>query len=268
MHAGGHERKLMTFAFLCLACFLKMILFILSRIKSQVQIDSKATHSALQKGDAFDMATLLCSVLLGSGYDAYVIHGRAKKHIAGNDQRQQACPSSEVFMKPWQNNTAELEGMFLDGMDSETVPAGEHVSVSQPSDGQPGGGLDGRKVEATLRVDSAHAEAAALGADSADVKTERWPTLPVATREDLAVVEETAPLPNAKTAGPSSGVADVGESLSDRDLGPDETQDTAVKPGRTAPSDSADAGSVHAWVLIKANRKVASISPLFVYNAN
>ena len=264
MHAGGHERKLMTFAFPCSACLLKMVLFILSRIKSQVPIDSKATHSALQKGDAFDMATLLCSVLLGSGYDAYVIHGRAKKNIAGNDQCQQACPSSEVFMGARQNNTAELEGMCLNGMDSETVPAGEHVSISQPSDGQPEGGLDGRKAEATSGVDIAHAEAAALGADSADVETARWPTLSVATRGDPAVVEKPAPLSNAETAGPGSGVADDGESLSGRNLGPNETQDTAVKPGRTAPSGSTDAESVHAWVLVKANRKVASTLPLYI----
>ena len=234
----------MTYAFPCSTCFLKMVLFILSRIKSQVQIDSKATHFALQKGDAFDMATLLCSILLGSGYDAYVIHGRAKKHIAGNDQCQQACPSSEVFMRPRQHNTAELEGMCLDGMDSESTPAGEHISVSQPSDGQPEGGLDRRKAEATSGVGSAHAEAAALGADSADVETARWPTLSVATRGDPAVVEKPAPLSNAETAGPDWGIAYIGESLSDSNLGPDETQDTAVKPGRTAPSDSADAGSV------------------------
>ena len=33
-------------------------------------------------GDCFDMATLLCSLLIGSGYDAYVVHGYAPRYIA------------------------------------------------------------------------------------------------------------------------------------------------------------------------------------------
>lgn len=43
-------------------------------------------------GDAFDMAVLLCSLLLGAGYDAYVVSGRAPVEVALKDQSLQECP--------------------------------------------------------------------------------------------------------------------------------------------------------------------------------
>jgi hypothetical protein len=43
-------------------------------------------------GDSFDMASLLCSLLLGNGYDAYMVHGYAPKHIALKDQSASNCP--------------------------------------------------------------------------------------------------------------------------------------------------------------------------------
>jgi hypothetical protein len=43
-------------------------------------------------GDSFDVATVLCSFLLGAGYDAYVVYGNAPRHIALKDQRVMQCP--------------------------------------------------------------------------------------------------------------------------------------------------------------------------------
>eukprot|EP01038_Epipyxis_sp_PR26KG_P004830 gene4830-6769_t len=43
-------------------------------------------------GDSFDMATLLCSFLLGSGYDAYVVCGYAPRYITLRDQSNTVCP--------------------------------------------------------------------------------------------------------------------------------------------------------------------------------
>jgi hypothetical protein len=37
-------------------------------------------------GDSFDFAMLLCSFLLGAGYDAFVVHGKASKEICLRDQ--------------------------------------------------------------------------------------------------------------------------------------------------------------------------------------
>ena len=43
-------------------------------------------------GDSFDFATLLCSFLLGAGYDAYVVYGYAPKYITERDQTCSVCP--------------------------------------------------------------------------------------------------------------------------------------------------------------------------------
>lgn len=43
-------------------------------------------------GDCFDMATVLCSFLIGSGYDAYVVSGHAPKFITLRDQSLTQCP--------------------------------------------------------------------------------------------------------------------------------------------------------------------------------
>ena len=45
-----------------------------------------------QKGNSFDYATLLCSLLLGAGYDAYVVSGYASREICNMDQSREICP--------------------------------------------------------------------------------------------------------------------------------------------------------------------------------
>lgn len=43
-------------------------------------------------GDCFDLSNLLCSFLIGAGYDAYVVHGYAPKFITLKDQSMTQCP--------------------------------------------------------------------------------------------------------------------------------------------------------------------------------
>jgi hypothetical protein len=43
-------------------------------------------------GDSFDMAQILCSALIGFGYDAFVVHGYAPKYITAQDQTNTQCP--------------------------------------------------------------------------------------------------------------------------------------------------------------------------------
>jgi hypothetical protein len=43
-------------------------------------------------GDSFDLSTLLCSLLIGSGYDAYVVCGYAPRHVTLRDQSSTQCP--------------------------------------------------------------------------------------------------------------------------------------------------------------------------------
>lgn len=51
---------------------------------------------ALQGGDCFDMSQVLCSLLLGAGYDAYVVAGYAPLSVACNDQSSAICPVLEA----------------------------------------------------------------------------------------------------------------------------------------------------------------------------
>lgn len=46
----------------------------------------------VQRGDCFDLAHLLASVLLGAGYSAYVVMGYAPHHIVMNDLSNTICP--------------------------------------------------------------------------------------------------------------------------------------------------------------------------------
>jgi len=49
-----------------------------------------------QKGTCFDVSNLLCSMLIGAGYDAYVVSGYASKEVCLADESRQICP----FLKP------------------------------------------------------------------------------------------------------------------------------------------------------------------------
>ena len=48
-------------------------------------IPSPANVLEWQAGDCFDFAIVLCSLLLGTGYDAYVVYGTAPKDITTKD---------------------------------------------------------------------------------------------------------------------------------------------------------------------------------------
>ena len=54
-------------------------------------------------GDCFDLSTLLCSLLIGSGYDAYVVCGYAPRHVTLRDQSLTLCPmattSNDIYTK-------------------------------------------------------------------------------------------------------------------------------------------------------------------------
>ncbi|CAI2364809.1 unnamed protein product [Moneuplotes crassus] len=45
-----------------------------------------------QAGDSFDFSILLCSLLIGSGYDAYCVYGAAPKYITTKDESLMDCP--------------------------------------------------------------------------------------------------------------------------------------------------------------------------------
>lgn len=45
-----------------------------------------------RKGNSFEMATLLCSILIGFGFPAMIVSGYATKEVTSNDQRRVKCP--------------------------------------------------------------------------------------------------------------------------------------------------------------------------------
>lgn len=45
-----------------------------------------------RKANSFELATLLCSYLIGNGFAACVVSGYATREIVNNDQRRVACP--------------------------------------------------------------------------------------------------------------------------------------------------------------------------------
>lgn len=51
-------------------------------------------------GDSFDMAMILCSLLIGNGYDAYVVNGYAPKYITLKDQSKTPCPLTSKLTEP------------------------------------------------------------------------------------------------------------------------------------------------------------------------
>lgn len=46
-----------------------------------------------RKGNSFEIATLLCSLLIGAGFAAYVVAGYATREVSKNDQRRVVCPN-------------------------------------------------------------------------------------------------------------------------------------------------------------------------------
>lgn len=68
-----------------------------------------------QAGDCFDMAILLCSLLLGVGYDAYVVSGYAPKLVTCNDQSNESCPyfEAEERLKAYVEGEKESEEQRL-----------------------------------------------------------------------------------------------------------------------------------------------------------
>ncbi|XP_056595312.1 dynein regulatory complex subunit 7 [Triplophysa dalaica] len=59
------------------------------------QLSSPTWVVQTQKGTCFDFSCLLCSLLLGAGYNAYCVSGYASKEMCLLDQSHQECPQLE-----------------------------------------------------------------------------------------------------------------------------------------------------------------------------
>uniref|UniRef100_A0A8D0GJM9 Dynein regulatory complex subunit 7 n=1 Tax=Sphenodon punctatus TaxID=8508 RepID=A0A8D0GJM9_SPHPU len=65
---------------------------------------SPTTILKYQRGNCFDFSVLLCSLLIGAGYDAYCVNGYATREVCMMDETREVCPllkkSEEVSEKP------------------------------------------------------------------------------------------------------------------------------------------------------------------------
>ncbi|CAK8692243.1 unnamed protein product [Clavelina lepadiformis] len=57
-----------------------------------LQLHSPSTILERQLGNCFDFSNILCSLLLGAGYDAYVVSGYATKEVCLSDESRDICP--------------------------------------------------------------------------------------------------------------------------------------------------------------------------------
>ncbi|NXK10572.1 DRC7 protein, partial [Herpetotheres cachinnans] len=68
-----------------------------SPITPPTSLYSPTTILKYQRGNCFDFSVLLCSMLIGAGYDAYCVHGYATRDICTLDETLELCP---LFRKP------------------------------------------------------------------------------------------------------------------------------------------------------------------------
>ena len=77
-------------------------------------IPSPANVLDWQVGDSFDFSIVLCSLLIGAGYDAYVVYGTAPKYITTKNESMLECPFSlemsddETYEDPEYDQDASL----------------------------------------------------------------------------------------------------------------------------------------------------------------
>jgi hypothetical protein len=79
---------------------------------------------SFQVGDAFDMSVLLVSILIGTGFDAYVIVGYAPPAVVRNDQTKTICPLLE------EEAAAEAAAALSAARDDKSPPKGKYSCVS------------------------------------------------------------------------------------------------------------------------------------------
>lgn len=78
-------------------------------------------------GDSYDMAVLLCSFLLGAGYNAYVVNGYAPRTIAHRDQSKAQAPLSVIVNE---SSAHENYGLADENDDNPYTPIDNSVRAS------------------------------------------------------------------------------------------------------------------------------------------
>ncbi|NXE11065.1 DRC7 protein, partial [Lophotis ruficrista] len=74
---------------------------------------SPTTILKYQRGNCFDFSVLLCSMLIGAGYDAYCVHGYATREICTLDETLEVCP---LLKKPQEVPKEEIKKLSKYGV--------------------------------------------------------------------------------------------------------------------------------------------------------
>ena len=90
-----------------------------------------------QTGDAFDFAIVLCSLLIGTGYDAYVVYGTAPKEITTRDESLMDCPFDLGFKdeEEFEDHKYDAdEEQMVEKVEPEVDPieSGFNVEIKKP----------------------------------------------------------------------------------------------------------------------------------------
>ena len=75
-----------------------------------------------QTADSFDFSILLCSLLIGNGYDAFVVHGTAPREITTRDESMLPCPIIS-FPKQPEDDQTEIQHRRLTSLENNTYRA-------------------------------------------------------------------------------------------------------------------------------------------------
>lgn len=78
-------------------------------------ISSPTTTIKRHKGNCFEMSVVLCSLLIGSGYDSYCVCGYATREVTLMDQTRDICP----LLKQENKVSVDQESIKLDSSSSQ-----------------------------------------------------------------------------------------------------------------------------------------------------
>jgi len=85
-----------------------------------------------QTGDCFDFAIVLASLLIGVGYNAFVVYGTAPKEITTKDESDMVCPFPTNFddlMEGEDHHYDADEEQMIEKVDPEPEPITNGFSV-------------------------------------------------------------------------------------------------------------------------------------------
>lgn len=94
---------------------------------------SPTTILKYQKGNCFDFSVLLCSMLIGAGYDAYCVHGYATHEICSLDETLKLCP---LLRKPQEvRRTVSGQGEAPHACSACSFPVSSRVELGGTASG-------------------------------------------------------------------------------------------------------------------------------------